>query len=330
MGKNPRLSVVIPTRDTRALVLRCLESLERGGVPELDVVVVDDGGSDGTAEAIAARYPRARVLRNPVSRGFTRSANEGLKVADGEVVLLLNSDTEVASGGLEALLEELDLRPRMGIAGAALHYPDGSPQWSFGPAPTGRWLFALASGLPPLLWRLPGYLAVRRRLHPGRGGGTDPRRVTWLTGAAMALRRRVIEEAGLLDERFEVYAQDLELCLRARDLGWEVWLIPRFQVLHHHGATIGADRRGSMLGRQAPEVLWRDLVRVVEKRQGEVAAERAARALRWGLTLRIAARHVLRPFVGRARAPVWRDETRTLERVCAAIGRGRSGASATG
>jgi hypothetical protein len=74
-----------------------------------------------------------------------------------------------------------------------------------------------------------------------------------------------------------------------------------------------------MLGRQSPGVLWRDLVRVVEKRQGEVAAERAARALRWGLTLRIVARQVLRPFVGRARAPGWRDATRTLQRECAAI-----------
>jgi GT2 family glycosyltransferase len=319
MGDPPTLSVVIPTRDTRALVLRCLKSLERGGVPDLDVVVVDDGGSDGSAEAIAIRFPRVRVLRNPRSLGFTKSANKGLKAAEGSVVLLLNSDTEVAGGGLGVLLEGLGSRPRMGIAGASLYYPDGSPQWSSGPEPTPLWLLALASGFPPLLRRLPGYIRWRRWLErTAAGGGTEPRQVTWVTGAAMALRRHVLDEVGLLDERFQVYGQDLELCLRARDRGWEVWLIPRFEVLHHHGVTIGADPAAGMLGHQSPEALWRDLVRVVEKRRGARVAQRAAGALRWGLDLRLAARRVIRPFIGGSRAQAWREETRILQRARAA------------
>lgn len=318
MGERPSLSVVIPTRDTRALVVRCLESLECGGPPELEVVVVDDGGTDGTAEAITDRFPDVTVLRNPASRGFTFSANRGIEATVGQVVLLLNSDTEVARGGLGALLESFATHQRMGVAGAALSYPDGSPQWSFGPAPTLPWLIALASGLPPLLWRLPGYLSLRRRLGPRVGGGSSPHRVTWVSGAAMAIRRSALEEVGLLDARFEVYAQDLDWCLRARDLGWEVWLIPRFEVLHHHGATIAGDPPGTMLAHHSPEVLWRDLVRVVEKRRGKRAAGRATRALRWGLNLRIAARQVMRPFVRPSRIPVWREETRVLQRARAA------------
>ncbi|MFP5288868.1 MAG: glycosyltransferase family 2 protein [Thermoanaerobaculia bacterium] len=289
-----RLSVVIPTHDTRGLTLACLESPARGGLPdpsETEVLVVDDGSRDGTGAEVAARFPSVRLLRNEPAQGFTRAANRGLEEARGDVLLLLNSDTEVEPGGLEALLSRFDAEPRTGVVGAALHYPDGSPQWSGGEEPTLLWLFGLASGLPPLLARLPLYRRARPLAVPAGG----PRSVGWVTGAALAIRRAAWQDAGPLDERFRLYAQDLDLCLRARQRGWEVKIEPELRVLHHHGATIG--RGAGALGRQHPELLWSDLLRWASKHKGERWAARAGRAMRWGVLLRLAGRRLARPFL---------------------------------
>src|SRR4051812_39236401 len=231
----PPLSIVVPTHDTREITLRCLDSLFASPLAGMEVILVDDASRDGTAEAVRERYPEVTVLRHEEPRRFTRSANEGLARARGELLLLLNSDTEVAPGALARLAALFSEEPRLGIAGALLHYPDGSPQWSGGREPSLAWFFALASGLPALLAHLPFY----RRARPLAPDA--PLAVDWVTGAAMAFRRQVWEAAGPLDEGFRFYAQDLDFCLRARRAGWEAQVRPDFPVLHHHGATIGRD-----------------------------------------------------------------------------------------
>src|SRR4051812_40991420 len=247
MASSP-LSIVIPTHDTRELTLRCLDSLQASPLPGREVVLVDDASRDGTAEAVAARHPEVVVLRNEEPARFTRSANRGLARASGEVLLLLNSDTEVEPGGLARLVEVFAREPELGIAGALLHYPDGSPQWSGGREPSLAWFFALTSGLPRLLQRLPIYRRLKPLAPPG------PARVDWVTGAAMAIRRRAWEAAGPLDEGFRFYAQDLDFCLRAGRAGWVVAVRPELPVLHHHGATIGRDPGASR--HQQHELLW--------------------------------------------------------------------------
>jgi N-acetylglucosaminyl-diphospho-decaprenol L-rhamnosyltransferase len=293
----PRLSVAIPTHDTRDLTLACLASLEaaRGEVEGgpagggLEVVVVDDGSGDGTAEAVAGRFPSVRLLRRDEAGGFSVAANAALRAATGSVLLLLNSDTEVPAGSLTALLEALDRHPRLGIAGADLFYPDGSPQWSGGPAPTLLWLFGLASGLPRLLARLPGW----RRLRPPSGSVADagdgdaPRPVDWVTGAALAMRREAWDDAGPLDEGYAFYGQDLDLCLTAGQRGWGVAVVPGFRVLHHHGASVAGSGTGRKLerGHQDPEKLRRDLLRWAEKHRGAGWARWARWLLRAGAGL---------------------------------------------
>jgi GT2 family glycosyltransferase len=304
MTSPGRLSVIVPTHDTRELTLRCVETLEAEGTDGLEIVVVDDGSSDGTAEALAAAHPRVRVVRLAPSAGFTRAANRGLAEARGGVLLLLNSDTEVAPGALAPLLAAFDLDPGLGVAGAALHYPDGSAQWSGGGAPTLLWLFGLASGLPPLLARLPFW----RRVKPL---GAPAGRVEWVTGAALALRRQAWEESGGLDEEFHFYGQDLDLCLRLRDAGWKVELVPEVRVLHHHGATIGS--------RSNLELLWTDLLRWARKYRGTGFARRAAFALRSGAALRRLGRTAATPFVPADRRGEWRAESEALRRAMAAI-----------
>src|SRR3954452_16118215 len=167
MASSP-LSIVIPTHDTRELTLRCLDSLQASPLPGREVVLVDDASRDGTAEAVAARHPEVVVLRNEEPARFTRAANRGLARASGEVLLLLNSDTEVEPGGLARLGEASAREPELGIAGALLHYPDGSPQWSGGREPSLAWFFALTSGFPPVLGDLPPLRRPPAPAPPGR------------------------------------------------------------------------------------------------------------------------------------------------------------------
>jgi hypothetical protein len=314
------LSAVVPTRDTRELTLRCLACLEAGGVPGLEVVVVDEASGDGTAAAVAARFPAVRVVANPRPLGFAAAANRGLAAARGELLLLLNSDAEVDPGALAALVAAFALEPRLGVAGARLRYPDGTPQWSAGREPSPAWLFALASGLPALLARLPGW----RRLVPpsGAGGGPgaahDPLRpAAWVTGAALALRREVWDACGPLDEGYRFYGQDLDLCLAARDAGWRVAVVSGFTAVHHHGATVaGGEPAGD---RRRHDLLWADLVRWAAKRRGPAGGRRAADALIWGARLRLAARAAARPWVAPWGLNEWRRRSDAVRAALAAV-----------
>ena len=141
------LSIVVPTRDTAALTLACLASIARAGRARgLEVIVVDDASRDDTVARVQDAHPGARILRHDAPRGFTVSANDGLAAAGGRLLLLLNSDTEIEPGGLDALVDAFAQDPGLGIAGAQLRDPDGAAQWSGGRLPDCLWLFAEASG----------------------------------------------------------------------------------------------------------------------------------------------------------------------------------------
>ena len=282
---RPRLSVVVPTHDTRDITLRCLAALEPWAAEGAEIVLVDDGSGDGTAEAVHARFPAARVLASAEARGFTVSANEGLAAARGDLLLLLNSDTEVEAATLPRLLAAFDSDPKLGAAGAVLLNPDGSPQWSGGREPTLLWLFLLTSGLGGALGRLPGY----RRLRPLDAESRTS--VDWVTGAAMAIRREAWEAVGPMDTRYRFYAQDLDLCLSLRDAGWLVSIASGFRVMHLGGATIG--RRSGASGSAHPGLLWADLLTWAEKRHGKGWARAARRWMRFGSGLRLVARSAL-------------------------------------
>jgi hypothetical protein len=309
------VSVVVPTHDTRELTLACLRALVPDLPADAEVVVVDDGSSDATDAAIAREFPAVRVVMLTPARGFTAAANAGLAVARGDLRWLLNSDTEVERGAIAALLAAFAATPRLGIAGAALFFPDGRPQWSGGARPTTRWLFALASGAATLAGLAPGY----RHLRPVAGhSAATVSAVDWIPGAAFAVRAEVWNTVGPFDESLGLYAQDLDLCLRARVAGFSVAVIPDARVVHHGGATIGRRAGATTLG-QDPAQLWSDLVRVVAKHEGPASAARAVRVLRAGAAVRIAARTLALPAIAAARRAAWRRDTAAYVRARAAL-----------
>jgi GT2 family glycosyltransferase len=257
------LSVIIPTYDTAEMTLVCCASVVEALPADAEVVVVDDASTDDTARRIGEAFPSIVVLRQPVNRGFAASVNAGVAASRGELVLLLNSDTRVTAGTLDAFVRAFEDDAHLGVAGAQLIDSDGSLQWSAGPVPTMLWMVVMVSGIAPLARPF-------RRRRKDMGGD-----VGWVSGAAMAFRRRVWETAGPLRDDFRFYAQDLDFCVRARREGWKVQLLPQARVEHRHGATIA---RGSALPYKS-ELLWLDLLTWGRGEYGDAWARRARRLM---------------------------------------------------
>lgn len=254
-----RLSVVIPTYNTAAMTLACARAA-RAAAPEAEIVIVDDASSDETTSLLAAEG--FRVLRRATNGRFAAAANDGVAATSGEIVLLLNSDALLSS--VAPLLAAFDADPRLGVAGARLLNPDGTPQWSGGPLPSLVWLFVMSAGIARFLPRR------------NRGGGAGAiAAIGWVSGAAMAFRREVWAAAGPLSERYRFYAQDLEFCAAARAAGWKVALVGDFRVVHAGGATL-----------RDPSLLTLDLLTWARAHHGPVWAAIAGLLMRAGALLR--------------------------------------------
>jgi N-acetylglucosaminyl-diphospho-decaprenol L-rhamnosyltransferase len=229
--------------------------------PAAEVIVADDGSSDGTSELLGREVPEVTVVRLESNRGFAPAVNRGASTACGRIILLLNSDALVEEGALAAIVAAFDADPTLGVAGARLVNEDGTAQWSGGRTPTLPWMIGVVSGAG----RFARFFRRRHRqeclchIDPAacrKHGHSFLCDVDWVSGAAMAIRRKVWEAAGPLDERFRFYCQDIELCLRARKAGWRVAVVENARVVHAIGGTVAGN--GAL--RHDPERLWPDLL----------------------------------------------------------------------
>jgi GT2 family glycosyltransferase len=225
----PDLSVVIVSWNTCDLLAQCLASLEaeRQAVA-FEVIVVDNGSTDGSRQMVARDFTQARLLTNPDNRGFATANNQGIAVAAGRYLLLLNSDTAVEPGSLGALVAFADAHPGAGILGPRLLNFDGSLQPSGGNFPTPLSTLAQLLGLARISGR-PRY-GTRRDY-------SVPAVVDEVSGAAMLVRASLLRELGGLDESFAWGYEDVDLCRRATTAGWSVHYLPAATVRHEWGAS---------------------------------------------------------------------------------------------
>jgi N-acetylglucosaminyl-diphospho-decaprenol L-rhamnosyltransferase len=279
----PDLSVIIPTFNTASMTLRCCRAVLASKPDRAEVIVADDGSSDGTADLLAREVPDVQIERLESNRGFAAAANRGVEAARGRVIVLLNSDAVVEGSALRALLAAFNDDRSVGVAGAQLLNEDGTAQWSGGRMPTLLWMAAVVSGAGPLA-----------RFFRGRRQIQAQRDVDWVSGAAMAFRREVWTDAGPLNERFRFYCQDIEFCVRARDAGWRVHIVPEARVIHALGGTVA----GENPLRHDPERLWADLLTWGTSRYGRAWSLIARIVLVAAAWLRISCR-ALRPSLRR-------------------------------
>ena len=260
------LSVVIVSYNVREHLLACLEtvcaSLKTGGLRG-EVIVVDNASHDGTVDAVRAAFPGVEVIANRENRGFAVANNQGIRRARGRVVVLLNPDTRVASDALGRLVHYLDENPAVGVVGPRLLYPDGRTQPSRRRFPTLLTGF-LESTVVQDYWR---DNRVLRRYYVADRSDDETQEVDWLVGACLAVRREAIETAGLLDERFFLYSEEVEWCWRIRRAGWRVVYLPEATVYHHESASAGQEPASRQIAFDTAKV------QLYERLHGRPAAE---------------------------------------------------------
>ena len=234
--------IVISTNEARWLE-PCLATLfEHAGDLALDVVVVDNESTDGTAELVEARFPAARTVHSS-NHGFAHGNNRGLMTTDARYVLFLNPDTEVVDGTFAGLLAYMDSHPEVGLAGCRQVNADGE-LW-----PTARRFPSVARAFGEALG--PGWLPFRT----GWLGECEldlsryDRELDcdWTAGSFLLVRREALEGAGYLDERFFIYSEEVDLCLRVKGAGWEIRHLPQLTIVHHAGKAGGSPRMEAQL-----------------------------------------------------------------------------------
>jgi N-acetylglucosaminyl-diphospho-decaprenol L-rhamnosyltransferase len=220
-------------------VIDCVRSVrEAAGEAAVEIVLVDNASPEHIAEAVEAAAPPVRVVRNEGNRGFPSAANQGMRAVDSEFVLLINPDARVIAGTLEGLLKVARDRGEAGAIGALVRNPDGSIY------PSARKVPSFAEGLvhTTIGFVRPGNRWTRayKLLDWDR---TSERRVEWVSGSSMLLRRRALDQVGLFDEGYFMYVEDMDLCTRLRAAGWDVWFSPELEIEHVGGTATAGKKR---------------------------------------------------------------------------------------
>ena len=244
-------SIIVLNHNTRDLTLSCLHNfVAKLRAVGWEVIVVDNGSTDGSEQAIREAFADVKVIRSERNLGFAGGNNLGLCEAQGAVVILINSDVLAPAETLRDLADSLLAQPTTGAISAGLMTPEGRPQ-------------AFAFGADPTV----GYL-LRRAAYALLGLGAmhewdiaQPVQVDWVSGACLAVRREVVQQVGLLDENFFLYFEDNDWCLRMRQAGWRVIYEPRLRVTHLGG--VSQPQR-----RVANQYYYQGLVRFYRKHYG--------------------------------------------------------------
>lgn len=250
----PEVTVCILSWNAKGYLERCLDSLFRPEEPDvqealaraglagaqetaeavsMEVLVVDNGSIDYSADMVETRFPEARLIRTHRNLGFAGGNNVGYRGSSSRYFLLLNSDTVVPRGAITRLVRFADRAPRAAFVGPKVLNPDGSLQYSCRRFPNVR---AALLRNTPLARFARDSAAVRDYLMADWSHDT-PGEVDWLSGCCLLVRREAVEQIGLLDEDYFMYCEDMDWCYRARQAGWSTVYFPGAQIVHEVGKS---------------------------------------------------------------------------------------------
>ena len=230
----PDLSVCIVNWRTREALRRCLESLAAHGEGlRLQIIVVDNGSGDGSAEMVANEYPQVELIANEENSGYAAANNQALRASHAPSRLLLNPDVMVKPGALRALLDFIRRHPSAAAVAPRLVYPSERLQYSCRSFPSPDIVFWEALGLSRLA---PGSRVFGKYRMTWWDYGQE-RQVDQPMASALLLRAEALDQVGLFDEDFKIFFNDVDLCYRLKQAGWQVWLTPAAEMIHEHGAS---------------------------------------------------------------------------------------------
>jgi len=234
MSEPPILSVIVISWNVKKLLHRALASIYAswGESPGLEVIVVDNASSDTSVAMVQEDFPQAYLIINQTNLGYPAGCNQGLAVASGQYLLILNPDTEIIKDALATLVQYMDLHPQVGMVGPMLIYPDGMHQSSRRRFPTLPILFLESTWLEKFT-----PLKHIKNYYLQDIPDTITQEVDWVTGAAMLVRRGVWLQIGGLDEGFFMYSEELDWCKRIKNEGWNIMYVPQATIIHHEGKS---------------------------------------------------------------------------------------------
>ncbi|HEV2962955.1 MAG TPA: glycosyltransferase family 2 protein [Candidatus Angelobacter sp.] len=248
------LSIIIVNYNTLSLLRDCVNSLMKTEGKSCEVIVVDNASADGSAEMVENEFPDVVLVRNPKNAGFAKANNQGMAVAKGKYLLLLNSDTVARDGALEVMTDFLRSNPTVGAVTCKLLNTDGTIQASISNRPGPVLLFFRLLGVSRLIssdrarrWlsRTCGFFlgkTIRSYLTPYRAHD-HPVEIENISGACMMLRREAMEQVGMLDEGFFMYFEDMDYCVRLQNAGWKMYYLPQGEIIHLGGGSSGGRMR---------------------------------------------------------------------------------------
>ncbi len=229
------LSIVIVNYNTEKLLRSCLESVYAGanGTP-LDIWVVDNNSRDNSVAMLKSLFPMVRVIQNSSNVGFSRANNVVISQSRSDFILLLNPDTLIIDDAIERVVKFMKEHPEVGIAGCKVLNRDGTLQLACRRSiPTPEVAFYRVTGLSKLFPRS----RVMAKYNMTYESPDQMHEVDAVSGAFLMIRRKVVEEIGPLDERFFMYGEELDWCLRTKRAGWSVMYYPEAQIVHYKGES---------------------------------------------------------------------------------------------
>lgn len=237
----PDFSVILICWNDKDYLEPCLNSLYSGKIRFFfDVVVVDNGSTDGSQEMLKDKYPEVTIIQNEQNIGYGKACNQGIIATQGRYVLLLNNDTIVNGSSLDALVNFLDTHSDTAVVGGQLLNPDGSVQSCYNHFPSLVEEFLIATRLGELLVR---------KWYPSIICDTEVRSVNWMGSACLLLKREALDQVGLLDEDYFIYSDETDLQYRLKSAGWKVYYLPNVTTVHYGGGSMDRWRRRKMVYR---------------------------------------------------------------------------------
>jgi hypothetical protein len=226
------VSIIIVSYNTRELLQDCIRSIidSTKGLA-CEIIVVDNNSTDGSQQMLNETYPDVKVLCNSDNIGFSRANNAGYNVSNGEYLLFLNSDTIILNNAVLKMADYLKRHTKAGILGPKILNERREPTRSYMRFLDAKMLF-LGSKRLRFLVEVENY-----RLHFPVYDYNSIRKVPWLSGACLMIRRKVFEEAGLFDEHYFFYLEDVDLCLQVNRLGYDVVYFPVVDIIHMFGGS---------------------------------------------------------------------------------------------
>ncbi|MFA6410613.1 MAG: glycosyltransferase family 2 protein [Candidatus Buchananbacteria bacterium] len=231
---NPELSIVIVSWNVKDLLQSCLESIFRNQLDlPLEVIVVDNASGDFTAQMIKDRFPQVKLIANQTNVGFATANNQGILESNSDFILCLNPDTQILNDALQKSLEFLKTNAQIGILGCKHVNPDWTLQQSVRRFPSFWAIFFIITKFAKIFPEMPPiYFYLAKDMNYKLAQPVDQ-----VAGSFFLLRKKMLDEIGLFDENFFTWFEEVDLCRRARDNGWQIWYYPEAQIVHHGGQS---------------------------------------------------------------------------------------------